>query len=332
MSFLKYPIMVGWSITNKCNLKCLYCSQNSGNEIDNELDFDEVKKIIDELEMNKVSVIAFTGGEPFLREDLPDILRYANSKNIRCQITTNGLAIAEGYPLEVLSRFIKIRISLDSFNSGTHDYLRNKKGCHKKVLKAIEIVKKVGIPIEIVTTISKKNIKEIDNIFEFIKSLEVDQWSVSTFCPIGRGNDISNWLLSSEEYKYMTNKLWRLKKETELLIKTDIPQLVLLDENRRKQKNNIYCAAGTDLLVIFPNGDLAPCFSMPLIAGNTRKNSIFDIWNNSQLFQDIRNKSLLEGKCASDACEYTNVCGGCRAMAYAKYDNFLTTDPLCWKE
>ena len=329
MKFMKYPVMIGWSLTNRCNLQCLYCSQNSGEPDDDELSLEEIKKVIDQLSINKISVIGFTGGEPFLREDLPDILRYVNSKNIRCQITTNGLLIAEGYPVEYLSRFIKVRISLDSNNRDTHDYLRNRQGCYDLVLKAIDRLKKMGMQIEIVTTVSTQNVDELDEIIEFIKTLNIDQWSVSVFCPTGRGHEISTWLLSKEQYKEVSEKLWKVKKEVNFLVKTDIPQLVLLDKNRAESNEFIYCAAATELLVIFPNGDLAPCFSMPLTEGNVRTDTIYDIWNNGRLFKSLREKNLIHGECGK--CEFLNVCGGCRAMAYAKYDDYLMTDPLCWK-
>ncbi|SHH43382.1 radical SAM/SPASM domain-containing protein [Tepidibacter thalassicus] len=330
MEFMKFPLMVGWAITNKCNLNCLYCSQDSGEMLDEELSFEEAKMVIDQLAENKISVIGFTGGEPLLKKELPDIVRYANSKNIRCQVTTNGLLIANGYPVEYLSRFIKVRISLDSNNRETHDYLRNQEGCYDKVIKAVDRLKRIGMQVEIVTTISTRNIDELDSIIEFVKDLNIDQWSVSTFCPIGRGSEISSWMISAEQYRYMSQRLWEIKDSVNFLVKTDIPQLVLLDENRLKSENYIYCAAATELLVIFPNGDLAPCFSMPLSAGNVRTDKIYDVWNNSKLFNDLRNKELLTGKCGD--CEYINACGGCRAMAYAKYGDFLTTDPICWKE
>lgn len=330
MDYYKYPIMVGWAITNKCNLRCLYCSQNSGKQLENELTLAEAFKVIDEFSENKISIIGFTGGEPFLYDGLHEVLRYANDKYIRCVVTTNGIAIANGYPIKYLSRFIKVRISLDSFKPSTHDYLRNKTGCFISVIKAIDILKRIGMQIEIVTTLSSENINEFDDMLKFIKELEIDQWSISIFCPVGRGNEISTWMINSSQYFEISKKLWEEKNKVNFLLKTDIPQLVLLDEKRKYSTQSIFCAAGTELMVLNADGSFSPCFSIPYSEGNIRTNKIYDIWNNSELFKSFRNKDVIKGKCHT--CEYTQQCGGCRAMAYAKTGDYLDSDPLCWKE
>lgn len=170
MQFLKFPIMIGWAITNKCNLKCVYCSQDSGNLFPDELTTKECFKVIDIIKQYKPSVIGFTGGEPFMRHDLDEIVTYSMKSGIRNVITTNGTLIS-GIPKELLIKFIKIRISLDSFSAEYHNILRVGENTFERVLNAIEIVKNLGIKVEIVTTISKKNYTSISDLFSFLQSL-----------------------------------------------------------------------------------------------------------------------------------------------------------------
>jgi AdoMet-dependent heme synthase len=326
MKFLKFPIMIGWAITNKCNLKCLYCSQDSGKNLNNELTTKQCLEVINKITKYKPSVIGYTGGEPFLKKDFEKIVSYSSSKGIRNVVTTNGLIIDDIHR-GFLVKFIKIRISLDSSNEDKHNYLRQNESVFQQVLNTIDRIKNLGIKTEIVTTISKKNMNSLDSLFYLLKELKVDEWSLSFFCPIGRGSELESWVLSPVEYKYVVDKLISFKNNSTIHIKTDIPQLALIKE----QVSNIphYCSAGNDLIVILPDGSLAPCFSLPLTDGNILSDDIYEIWNTSKLFNSFRDKSLITGNCGK--CEYLNSCGGCRAMAYALENDLFKGDPLCWK-
>ena len=87
------------------------------------------------------------------------------------------------------------------------------------------------------------------------------------------------------------------------------------------------CLAGTAVCFISNEGDVYPCGYLPVSAGSTRKLPFKDIWNDSSVFQQLRNPDALEGKCGD--CRYQALCGGCRARAYAATGSFLAEEPFC---
>ena len=105
-----------------------------------------------------------------------------------------------------------------------------------------------------------------------------------------------------------------------------VPYNVLLEGRNMNIKSA--CPAAITEMAIFANGDVSPCCEIPVIGGNIRNDTIANIWNKSKVFQEFRNKSLIKGKCGS--CEYLINCGGCRANAYIKYNDYLEGDDICW--
>jgi len=87
------------------------------------------------------------------------------------------------------------------------------------------------------------------------------------------------------------------------------------------------CIAGKGMFYIKPNGDVWPCAFLPIKAGNVLEEDPYDIWTKSEVFLSLRDRSNLKGKCGD--CNYKDVCGGCRARAYAFSNDFLSEDPLC---
>jgi AdoMet-dependent heme synthase len=87
------------------------------------------------------------------------------------------------------------------------------------------------------------------------------------------------------------------------------------------------CLAGTGVCFVSHEGEVFPCGYLPVIAGDLRKQEFIDIWNNAEVFRQLREPENLQGKCG--CCEFRNVCMGCRARAYAASGNFLDEEPFC---
>ncbi|MDP2168530.1 MAG: SPASM domain-containing protein, partial [Thermodesulfovibrionales bacterium] len=87
------------------------------------------------------------------------------------------------------------------------------------------------------------------------------------------------------------------------------------------------CIAGQLICLIDVDGNVLPCSYFPKSAGNIREQSFKDIWENSELFRELRDFKSYKGRCGS--CEYINVCGGCRARAYSIYGDYLAEEPFC---
>lgn len=323
----EYPYSVGWAITNRCNLRCVHCNMNSGDALNNELQMDDCIKIIDKLAENKVQRITFFGGEPLIRKDFFKIANYAYNKGIFINMTTNALMITEEMIKNELYKFDMVRVSLDGPNAETHEFIRNKKGAFDETINKIKMLVKNGIDVGIVTCISHRNLKYIKEMIELLENLKIKRWFLPLLSSAGRGSSISNEVLTPLEVRQFLLDIQNLTENSSFTVNLDIPYSILL----KKQNKNVTaaCPAAISELVIFANGDVSPCCQVPVIAGNVLEKDIFDIWNNSEIFKNFRDRSLINGKCGS--CKFLMNCGGCRANAYIKYNDYLEGDDVCWK-
>jgi radical SAM protein with 4Fe4S-binding SPASM domain len=87
------------------------------------------------------------------------------------------------------------------------------------------------------------------------------------------------------------------------------------------------CLAGTGVCFISFEGEIYPCGYLPVVAGDLRKQTFADVWDNSPVFHALRNTDNLTGKCG--CCEFRNVCMGCRARAYAATGDYMAEEPFC---
>ena len=324
----KYPFSVGWAITNKCNLRCKHCNMNSGEELENELTNKECYEIIDELSNNSVQKIGFFGGEPLMRKDFFDITDYAINKGIFVSFTTNALLINEKMIKDELYKFELIRVSLDGPIPKIHEFIRNLPGSFNKTVENIKKMTESGINVGVVTCISHNNIDYLEEMIELLEKLKVKSWFIPILAPMGRGSKLKDEVLSPKEVEKLLIRIEQLTENTNCSITLDLPYSVLLKNKNNRIKAS--CPAAITELVIFANGDISPCCEIPIIGGNIRNKTITDIWNNSKVFKDFRNRHLIKGKCKG--CEFLKYCGGCRANAYIKYGDYMQGDDICWKE
>lgn len=323
----EYPYSVGWAITNRCNLRCVHCNMNSGDALNNELKTEDCIKIIDKLAENKVQRITFFGGEPLVRKDFFQIADYAYNKGIFINMTTNALMITEEMIKKELYKFDMIRVSLDGPNAETHEFIRNKKGAFDETIKRIKMLVKNGIDVGVVTCISHRNFKYIKEMITLLEELKIKRWFLPLLSSAGRGSSISKEVLTPLEVKQFLIDIQNLTANSSFTVNLDIPYSILL----KKQNKNVTaaCPAAISELVIFANGDVSPCCQVPVIAGNVLEKDIYEIWNNSDVFKNFRDRSLVKGKCGN--CKFLMNCGGCRANAYIKYNDYLEGDDVCWK-
>lgn len=168
----KSLIYVQFALCKRCNLRCGMCGATSARKGEKELNLNEIEKLSNLLAKLKAGVIILTGGEPFLREDLPDIVRVFSKKGFDTRIQTNGvLATEEKIKAIVKAGISEVTISLDSLNPEKQDYINNVKGTWHKIIKSISLFseylpKKGNMPI-LNTVVSRLNIKEIPNIVKF---------------------------------------------------------------------------------------------------------------------------------------------------------------------
>lgn len=172
------PINIVFEATYRCNLRCVMCpyygEKGVRPKIENELSFSEIKAIIDEISKFGPSIL-ITGGEPFLRKDIIQIMEYIESKALEYSLVTNGTLIDK----EIAHKLVKlnpcsITFSLDGPEQ-IHDKIRGIKGTFKKVIKAIHSIKNTSdIPININCVITPLNLNYLEEMIDIAKDLNVD--------------------------------------------------------------------------------------------------------------------------------------------------------------
>lgn len=321
-------LMLEIEITHKCNLFCEQCYVEDtpfGPDIDKPL----MKRLLDEAETLTVHDVIFTGGEPLLNKDFAEYSRYAQNRSYRLGLTTNGLLIDETN-LDIINLFDFVQLSLDTPPkiSGTRVDIAT------TVIEKTKILKKIEMDVGYVCTLSKSNIIWLEEIIDIATDLEVPT-IFNTLIPVGRGRNLTNLLFTGEEMEHLLSKLYSYSRRNKF-VKVYCPQIVLLDKERQKrakegEKGRILggCIAGIAGCSVVPSGDVYPCPFVRISGGNVKERSLGDVWFNSDLFNRLRDRYNLSGKCSY--CEYKYICGGCRALAHF-YSGDLFASPICFKK
>ncbi|KYK24498.1 hypothetical protein AYK26_06665 [Euryarchaeota archaeon SM23-78] len=311
-------LVVGWSFTSQCNLRCIHCYNASGKPHPNELTHEQALFVAKKLIDSKVDAVNFGGGECPLRKDFFEICRLLHEAGIKLSLTTNGLTYKKVAPY--IHLFHDIGVSIDFADAERHDFFRGVKGAFEKTIEATKFFVSKGVNTEIVTCITKLNCteKELRKLYELAKELKVDFWRLNRYRPIGRKGHKDKLRLEPEDLKKAYSFLANLAKD---FVMPD-PLFALLE------KKTSICPCGTTSFRIQPDGEVSPCIYLKLSGGNILKNSIEEIMN-SPVFRAIRNRDFRGTKC--EHCPIKDKCGGgCAGAAYAEHGSFNQADPLCW--
>lgn len=325
-------------ITNLCNLKCKHCYASAGNELNNELTYDEIIDIIDQLAEMNINYITVSGGEPLARKDVYEIIQYIKSKNINVMITTNGTLIDE----EVVKKLKELKIdsvqvSMDSHIPEIHDKFRGVEGSFDRAVQAIKLCKKNNIKVSIMLTLSTINREHINELIDFAVSLDVDGFGMERFVPEGRGKNTREIEITSKDLKRCFEVLYNARsKYKNCSFGTNDPLFSFIDgtaemmEILSKENCNLCggCSLGKMAFIITPDAQVGLCARFYKKIGSIREKSIRQILDDSELLNIVSDRENLKGRCGR--CKYKKICGGCRGWAYNTTGDYLAEDNLCW--
>lgn len=348
----KKPVVV-WNCTRKCNLKCVHCYAQSKNiDYKGELTTEEGKALIDDLADFGVPVILFSGGEPMMRKDLPELASYAREKGIRAVISTNGTLITPE-KAKVLKEIglSYVGISLDGMKK-VHDKFRGVEGAFDRAIEGMRNCKKEGIKVGLRFTINKRNAQEIPSIFKLLEEEDIPRVCFYHLVYSGRGSKLIEEDLTHEETRKTvdlimdkTKGLFNRGLEKEVLTvdnHADGPYvyLRLLKEDSKKAEDvyellqmNEGNSTGIGIGCISWDGAVHPDqFWRQHVLGNVRERKFSEIWidTSNPLMAGLKNrKPLIKGKCAK--CKWLNICNGnFRARAESYYNDVWASDPACY--
>jgi len=342
--------LVAWELTRSCNLLCAHCRASAnGINSSGELTTDECYRVIDEIaQIAARPILILTGGEPLMRPDFFEIAAYAARKGLRVVVGSNGTMLSH----EVAHRLknipvARVSVSLDFPNAAEQDKFRGMPGAFQEAMDGIKHIREAGMEVQVNSTITKLNVHHLADLLTLARETGAVSFHPFMLVPTGRGKNLESFVLSSEEHEKTLN--WFYDRQLEMggsmfCRPVDAPHYFRISRQRQKQGDpkpvltqshhghpidalTRGCLAGTGFCFISHKGRVQGCGYLDVSAGNIREQSFGEIWHNSPLFRNLRDLSLVKGKCG--ACEYKRICGGCRARAYEATGDYLKEEPYC---
>ena len=328
--FSYLPGEVIWAVTKRCNLRCKHCSISE--EDPEELSTEEGLGLIEDAARLGPVKFGFTGGEPLLRDDIYELIEYAASFEMQVVMATNGTLITKDVAKKLRKAGLeRAAISIDGIGTA-HDDFRGVNGTYKNVLRGMKACEAAGLAVQLFTMVTRYNYEEIPKIIKFADDLSLWRIYLIYLIAMGRGREISEACLSTDENKRFFEDMVDKQKDVKVWLKPICnPQYwaYLKHEGLVDHTSGITftgCTAGITRFHIFPNGDVTPCAYLPAKAGNIRESSFLEIVQNAEMFKALRARKV-KGRCAT--CSYKRICGGCRSRAFALSGDYLAEDPVC---
>ncbi len=319
---LRAPVNVTWEITYACNLSCIHCLSDSGKRRPGELTTDECYQVIDDLARNKVFQFNIGGGEPFMRPDFLELMDYAHEKGMVTCISTNGTRIDAETARRLRHPLVYIQVSLDGATPESNDAIRGE-GSFRKVIQALEYLKRESIEVSINTVLTRRSIDELDKLKDLAADFSA-KLRVSRFRPSGRGKQAWSELNVSRN-QMLDFSTWLSEH---LHVSTGDSFFSVSTEERRSLGLNM-CGACKLTCCLSPQGKVYPCAFLQedeFYAGQLPQEPFADIWHNARVFLSFRE---LEIK-SCESCHRFDLChGGCPAIAYHTQRKLGIADPGC---
>ena len=307
---LKQPQQITFDITDRCQLKCITCSKwniKHKDVIDKELSTQEWKDIIWKLKnwLGDSFSFCFSGGEPFLRKDIFEIIAYANSLNVRSMAVSNAYSISDYYEKIIDSNLMGIEISLNSINNySIHDHSRGRENSAKRAIEALFALndlkkqKDSDLAISVATIVFPENIKEVIPLVEFVSNNKLNGImfqlveDIESFHAYSKPSrlDTSSYKMPEElyhQYMKMAGDFIPVIDQLIEMQRAGYPIYNSLEQlkaykvffsNPSDILKTITCKVGSQNFAIDPYGDVRLCFNMKPI-GSLKTSSPEDVWN-----------------------------------------------------
>jgi radical SAM protein with 4Fe4S-binding SPASM domain len=326
---------VAWNLTKRCNLRCTHCYISAGpwETGEAELDGAECRRVVDELlAVNPAPMLILSGGEPLVREDLPDLVAYAAGRGATVVVGTNGTTLTEARVAMLKDAGVSgVAVSVDSLEGARHDGFRGGAHALARTVSGLERLRAHRLDFVVQTTATPENVEEIPALVEWAAAQGAVCFNLYFLVPTGRGADLADLtperiealldVLAEAESRHRGAMMVRAKCAPHFMrrVRETAPDSPMLSYRTR-------CPCGIDYCRITPDGKVTPCPYMPTVAGDLRRQSFGEIWSGSEVLFALRRREL-GGRCGR--CEYRLVCGGCRARALATSGDYLAEDPSC---
>ena len=338
MSSSKYQLSCAvWEFTLACNLNCMHCGSSAGRKRKDELSAAEALKLCLDLKAAGCRGVALMGGEPFLREDIWAVASKIRELGMELSVITHG-TIFSGELFEKLKALKPraVAVSLDAAVPELHDRIRGAAGAHAKAMAFIDRALAEGLPVSVITTVHKLNLKELPAIRDLLKGRGI-AWQVQTAGAEGRR--FSKDLLLDDEEFYSVGVFVEACRRSYSPEELPVIGAHDLGYNSAILRNvSLYekwegCQAGVSVLGIRSDGDVMGCLAVNdegFVEGNVRGRSVADIWNAPGSFGYTRRFKESDAGVNCAGCGHLKKCkGGCCEMSLMK-SGAVHNDPYCF--
>ncbi len=331
----RLPHVVAWNLTQRCNLACAHCYISAGDWQSTERDLStaECRRIADEiLAVNPAPMFVLSGGEPLLRDDLETVADHAAARGATVVVGTNGTLLTDARIASLKDAGVQgFALSIDSLDPRYHDRFRHGPGALAQTLEAVDRLAAHRLDFLVQTTVTRGNRDELPAIAAWAADRAAVAFNVYFLVATGRGDGMPGMTpaendevlagLVELETRYRGRMMVRSKCMPQLMrhVAERAPDSPLMNYETR-------CPCGVHYCRITPEGRVTPCPYTPSAAGDLRRQSFAEIWWDSPVFRALRDGGP-GGKCGR--CEYRELCGGCRARAYAATGDLLAEDASC---
>lgn len=358
-SFTRLPVLAELAVTYRCNNRCRFCyagcsagtacrrpgsavpgaTPEPGTGTDGpatppgrseveDLPARDLERIIRIFrEEAKVPFFSFTGGEPFLREDLPRLVRFAERLGLRTNLVTNGTLATPSRARDLFRAGLRTaQVSLEAPEPGLHDYLCGVPGAWERSLAGIRALRRAGISVQTNTTATRANLDALEGMPALAASLGVDRMSMNLFIPTSRSPEAAALFVSYREIGPVVDRVRKRAREAGVDFLWYSPTPMCLYNPLARGLGNKNCAACDGLLSVNPRGDVLPCSSWDEGLGNLLTDGFSKVWFGERA-TSLKNKEYAPAECRS--CPAFAACQAACPLywSYAGYGEIQAAGP-----
>ncbi|WP_296601423.1 TIGR04053 family radical SAM/SPASM domain-containing protein [Nocardioides sp.] len=353
------PMITIWEVTRACALVCRHCRADAQTRAHpRQLSTEQGKALLEDIAGfgRPYPIVVLTGGDPFERPDLPELVRYGTSLGLHVALSPS---VTPRLTPDVLAELrtagaVAVSLSLDGAVAATHDSFRGVPGVFEDTLRAARWVKEAGFRLQVNTTVTQATVGELPDVLRTVLELGASLWSVFFLVPTGRGTaltplsapeveDVLHWMhdvsdlvavKATEAPHYRRVAIQRARGDHaelgDLHRRLTAATASLREghvEQLRRPRPPIDVNSGRGFAFIDHLGDVYPSGFLPQRCGNVTEQGFRHLYRTDPLLRSLRDPAAFHGPCGT--CEFREVCGGSRSHAYAVTGDLLGSDPTC---
>ncbi len=326
-----HPRYVVWELTLACDHTCGHCGSRAGRARPDELTLPEALQVVAQLQAAGTRDVVLIGGEAYLYTGFLEIVAALREAGIRPLMTSGGRGLKPPRCRDLKEAGIAlVSISVDGL-SQAHNAIRESPTSYRDATRALTNLRDAGIPAAANTNVNRRNLHDLEALYEVLRSFDITAWQVQLTAPLGRAADHEGFILQPFDLLDLLPRLDALKRrafEDGILLMPGNnlgyfgPEEALLRSQHPDGRDHwMGCQAGRFVLGIESDGAVKGCPSLQTdayVGGNLRQQPLQEIWDHAPhlAFARARTRDDLWGYCKT--CDFADVClGGCTFTAHA---------------